>query len=357
MQVHRLAFMTDGLDRALTWNDVIGFRTGSEGSDRVNLLAEVSGASGTTLTTQLASRAPNFLSSETTLLSPRSVTLARRSPQPSWARHPVYTAALNLSPLGFGAEPKGLATVVRPGDDATSDRYFRTAVGDARARRGVAVQPTTVGATTGDEGLERPDARVLMRAGGVEVLEATLAVPGGRPVKAKRLIRSPAWVFYYSGHGLSGNGSLALQVGSGYPTWLGGGELVAAWANRIGPRVLVIAGCSVLKPTDVAGRTWMRLLSTHGGPCSTLLGYDDSAPLDSQAGNGVAGEIGRTILRGLGSDDLVREWLSINGRRRQWNACAINTRGYWAVDPSRFLGVGPASDFDASRDIKGPTPL
>src|SRR6185437_992490 len=103
-----------------------------------------------------------------------------------------------------------LATVVRSG--GTSDAQFRAGLG--ATSRGMATQPRAAGGSTGDETREVPDAMALFRAGGVEVLElAVQPRPNWRAGRAvRRLVRSPADVFYYSGHGLSASGKLAIET-------------------------------------------------------------------------------------------------------------------------------------------------
>lgn len=361
MRVQKIEFYADAFARVLTWDDIIGFKDGLSGSASVNLRAEVSEPpAGTTLAVRLVSRAPNAAGGEATLGGARTVNLTRKTPQPAGTKNAMYTATLTPASLGFGGEARGAATVVRSGSDATSDQHFRQALGIGRARRGWGTQTARVGTGTGFEAAERPDAGLLMRASGLEVLEAGFTLAGRPTAAAKRLVRSPAWVFYYSGHGLArDDGPLVVHQDGGYVPWLDGKELAAAWKVRVGPKVLVVGGCSVLgvDGSTGPGRAWAGLLSTNGGPCSTLLGYSASAPLDANGGNDIAKAVGEVILKGLKSDDLVKEWLAINGRKRAWNAVAINTRGYWHLEPTQLPLDGRNLPYEIGGSIVGPDPL
>ena len=83
--------------------------------------------------------------------------------------------------------------------------------------RGWATQPSKMGHYTGDPVGEVPDALMLLKTGGVEVLEVSFSPIKGwtsvsvRQGRVSRLIQSPADVFYYSGHAQTY--SMAISVG------------------------------------------------------------------------------------------------------------------------------------------------
>src|SRR5262249_12493634 len=100
-----------------------------------------------------------------------------------------------------------VALVVREG--GTSDKQFRDALGWTFRGRGVQSE-----SPNGSERDETPDAKRLLQAAGVEVLEVKVVSRPGWDMKRSsvaRLIRSPADVLYYSGHGLHKEGCLAIH--------------------------------------------------------------------------------------------------------------------------------------------------
>src|SRR4029079_942429 len=171
---------------------------------------------------------------------------------------------------------KEVATIVRSG--GTSDAVFRRAL--KWNVRGIGIQPVTVGASTASESSEIPDAFALFRSAGVEVLELKVpALPNWRvPGSVKRLVRSPADVVYYSGHGLSVSGKLAIDTDpktcpqhGPVRDWLGASDLTSVWTSPMDLDVLILAGCSVLRidfststPTG-PGVGWSGLLRAKGG--------------------------------------------------------------------------------------------
>ncbi|MGH4007621.1 MAG: hypothetical protein ACRDTH_05535 [Pseudonocardiaceae bacterium] len=232
-----------------------------------------------------------------------------------------------------------MASVVRPG--GTSDAEFRKALGVAC--RGIATQPakknegSTEWVSTGSEASRIPDAMALFRAGGVEVLELSVpARPNWRVAsKVKRLVRSPAHVLYYSGHGLS-SGKLVIDTqgrpcpttepGS-YQDWLGPADLTQVlqgqqvWHRHMALDVLILAGCSVLKINFSASRptgpglAWASLLIAKGGPLVALLGYQRLAPCDNPNGNAIAKAMAARMAAG------------------STNAVAMDGQGYWWLEP------------------------
>src|SRR5262249_48901878 len=147
------------------------------------------------------------------LSAPVSVDLTRFGPDTTNARRILYRLGRPLSDVGEFLRVRGpikkVATVVRIG--GTSDAEFRRALG--WQSHGSARQPTAPSLSSGSESTETPDARTLFHAAGVEVLQVSVAartnwrVPG--PVRS--LVRSPANVLYYSGHGRR-SGMLGLEL-------------------------------------------------------------------------------------------------------------------------------------------------
>jgi hypothetical protein len=102
---------------------------------------------------------------------------------------------------------------------------------------------------------------------------------------------------------------------------------------------LVLAGCSVLRIDLGAtpagpGLRWANLPASRGGTLQRVLGYRDSAPLDTQrqgpGGNEVAEAFARAAANA--SPDLTRAWMEVNLSLRQWNACAMDSRGYFQIE-------------------------
>jgi hypothetical protein len=254
-----------------------------------------------------------------------------------------------------------VATVVRTG--GTSDRLFRSVL-EAKgwAHRGTAVQPA-IGKPdhTGDPLKEQPDARMLFFAGGVEVVDVSLVRPPGKEFAAASLpktwmfVRSPADIFFYSGHGAWWDGNLLRDQGNHhYDSWLEPNELLGYWmreasnikASPMDIDVLIINGCSVLfwnrlnetvDDTDRKswGLSWAELLTSKQGPLLAILGYRATAPLDDPMGNLIAQEFARQIVGGLGKnyDKYPRTWLEVNAKHEATRtAAAIDNAGYWYIN-------------------------
>ena len=200
---------------------------------------------------------------------------------------------------------------------------------------------TTPATSTGDAAREVPDAMALLRAGGVEVLDARLAPRPAwtSPPPVARLVRSPADLVYYSGHGLRA-GVLAVDTESKqcpergtYVRWIGPSAL--GWRSPMDLDVLVLAGCSVLhvdvsaSPKTGPGLDWASLLTGKGGPLAALLGYGAAAPCDSRGGDDIATAFGRRLA--AGSRSFVHDWLEVNMAAKATNAVAIDVRGYWWI--------------------------
>ncbi|WP_328520477.1 FAD-dependent oxidoreductase [Kribbella sp. NBC_00359] len=348
-----------GAGTPLRWDEVLGLDTRT-----VDVLATASGLPAATMppeiTVELKSRPPNREAGAGTVATPVSWTIPLEGPDPANPSRLRYRGSRTVSSLGpllaVDSSMTEVTTVVRAG--GTSDAAFRSALG--ATVRGIATQPQTLGTSTGDETREVPDARALFRAGGVEVLELTVRPrttwQTGRPVR--RLVRSPADIFYYSGHGLSASGMLAIETtgaacgSSGtYVDWLGPTELAAAWPASLDLDLLIIAGCSVLRidtsksPPTGPGLAWSRLLNSRGGPLIALLGYQGQAPCDSPNGDAVAAAMAAKLKSG--SADYVRDWLTVNGDSNANNAIAMDSRGLWTIETTLTGGY----------NIRGPLAL
>jgi hypothetical protein len=245
------------------------------------------------------------------------------------------------------------ATLARVG--GTSDQWFSSGVlgvplNPLIAPRGRAVQPSTLGVRTGDKPSQRPDAFSLLQSGGQEVVDSTF-IPSLSvqldPLVALpsdfAMFQSAANVFYYSGHGLSADNCLAIEVSGGGPThpcWARPADFVSLWRTQPHLKFLIIAGCSVLGiDTNVApptgpGLVWADLLVKQGGFMEAMLGYGafaHTAPLDQSGGNEIGESIGKRFA--AGSVDYVSDWLSINAEKSAWNACAWDGTGrFWWID-------------------------
>jgi hypothetical protein len=361
LTVESLAVTDDGFRSPLTWGQVVGLDTATIDVELVARglpVATMPDCIAVTLSTRPAGHATGSGTVPTAV----SWDVPRRGPDAASPRKVRYRVARPMGDLGpllaVEEQVREVATVVRNG--GTSDADFVKALG--WAPRGRATQPNTTTASTGSAAGEVPDARTLFRAGGVEVLDVRVAArPNWQvPVAVARLVRSPADLFYYSGHGLSGSGKLAVDVGANpaacpsqgpYADWLGPGDLTAVWRSPMDLDVLVLAGCSVLRidastsPPTGPGVAWTALLRAKGGPLTALLGYRKGAPCDSPNGNRIAAAFARRVA--AGSSRFAHDWLTVNGDENANNAVAIDERGYWWIEGT-LLG---------SYDIKGPTGL
>jgi hypothetical protein len=392
LTIEEVSFWNDSWTKKLGWDDIIGLDeatatvapapgtrspiyTGTP-INNVSVQVEATGAPRSfmpdRLTVQLSSRVPNLDKNggKTTLSTPISRTFLRSPVQPkdpsrTWYRG--FEAVANIGP--FLAWDRGkvleVALVVREG--GTSDKKFRAALGGMTFRgRGVQSENTSAGSELD----EIPDAKRLLQAGGVEVLEAKVVSVSGWELKspsAARLIRSPADVLYYSGHGLHQEGCLALHGNfhgysvDHYRCWAYPWDLLPYWKPPFDLGVLIIAGCSVLD-LDKNGDVWARLLKAKGGPLDVILGYEAGAPYDSNGGDDIAAAMGVKIAAGLSEDQWVRAWLTINGTYHAWNAVGFDSRGRWWLDEPSRVSKGwhkyvPGTSDTVPFDIKGPKPI
>jgi len=348
-----------GTNVKLRWDEVLGLDTTT-----VEVVLTASGLPAATMpaevVVELISRPPNREPGSGSLSSAATWGISLEGPDPAKPARMRYRNTRAVTAVGgFLTIRSGiaeLATVVRSG--GTSDARFRAALG--ATSRGIATQPLSASGSTGDETRETPDAMALFRAGGVEVLElAVQAQPNWRaPTAVRRLVRSPADVFYYSGHGLSASGKLAIDTTGGpcgsrgvYADWLGPADLAAVWPATMDLDVLAMAGCSVLRidlsttPPTGPGVAWSRLLRSKGGPLIALLGYQRGAPCDSPNGEAIATTMAAKMASG--SKDYARDWLTVNGDANANNAVAIDSSGYWTIETT----------FGGGYNISGPQPL
>jgi hypothetical protein len=349
----------DSFTATLSWDQVIGLDTVS-----LNVELVAFGLPPATMPPQImleiSSRVPNRAGGTATLVTALKLPAARFGPESTNPNRIIYRLSKPLANLSeflkVERQIKEVATIVRSG--GTSDAVFRRAL--KWNVRGIGIQPVTVGASTGSESSEIPDAFALFRSAGVEVLELKVpALPNWRvPGSVKRLVRSPADVVYYSGHGLSGSGKLAIDTDpktcpqhGPVRDWLGASDLTPVWTSPMDLDVLILAGCSVLRidfststPTG-PGVGWSGLLRAKGGPLAALLGYQSAAPCDNPNGDKIAKLMAQRMNRG--STSFARDWLTVNGDNNANNAVAMDDQGFWWIEGTLLGGY----------DIKGPKPI
>jgi hypothetical protein len=206
---------------------------------------------------RLRSRSPVRAWGHSTILKPKWVRIPMKDASAPYDPREARTKYRQSIPIDQAedfatvveGETQEVATVVKSG--YWSDRAFRSALG--WASRGIAEQPSNAVNDSGDERLESIAALRLLQAGGVEVLEVEAMVKVKKDPKkgvAKRLIRSPADVFYYSGD-TNDDGCRAI----GKDCWAVPKDLKGYWQWPFDLEVLILAGCSALNitfPYDIA---------------------------------------------------------------------------------------------------------
>jgi hypothetical protein len=140
---------------------------------------------------------------------------------------------------------------------------------------------------------------------------------------------------------------LFVHTSAAYQTWLALEDLLPYWSPYLNLQVFILAGCNVL---NMAVTSWgaamgtgfkiSRLLQGKGGPLNAILGYgrstneeDGHAPLDSQLGDRVAGDMAKKIASG--SAEYVRDWLELNKQHKAvggWHAVGMDLQGYSKID-------------------------
>ena len=359
--IDHVFLMLDDFSKPLDWNaHIIGLHKEAQ---KINIQIEGKFLNLPSLTVQLTTRVANKESGATSVTPPKLVNVPKDNAA-SGANHTVYRLALTIADYDYPPTRSSIlevATIVRPG--GTSDGFFREALG--WAPRGIGTLPGAVGDVTGNEAAEVPDALQLLRAGGVEVLEAELiGLPADVIVlesKCSRLIRSPADIVYVSTHGLYGGNCVALDDtpanahDSSYSCWSTSAALdqwnhataqvaVGDTSNNEGrePTVLILAGCSLLTiktsgTIEGPGLAWANLLHTKNGPLKAILGYrkhgrEGGAPKDSSGGNVIALAMGTIIAERGGALNYVQAWLKINMAAKALRAVGIDKDGYWWME-------------------------
>ena len=284
-----------------------------------------------------------------------------------------YKASMSLADLApFMRSADNLlevATVIRKG--GTSAPKFRAPLINAGwAVRGITMQGG-ISPGKGPGPVEHePDPMLLFQSGGVEVLEvAVLAQPGlevGPAAKAWAFVRSPADVFFYSGHGAYWKCKLVWDRGgnvddrNNWEDFLHPDDLVDFWSKQsedilrspMDLDILIINGCGVLwwePPQPQArivdeledpyetpcGPAWRRLLWCADGPLFAILGYRDTAPLDAGGGNAVAEKMALAMVTLRDDwDAYAMKWMQINQSNgpTTWTAAAIDCNGYYYIN-------------------------
>jgi hypothetical protein len=299
---------------------------------------------------QVRTREPGNKQGGKATIKPVKLMIPRASQHSKWYLRNVAISELG-SFMGEGDSFNEVATVVRTA--GTSDQYFRQGLGAKWAIRGTAVQRPTGGSDKGNEAKEQPHALKLFLSGGVEVLEVSVVQKPGlqlNPVKTKTwaFIRSPADIFYYSGHALGGN----LVDHPTYDIWLTPDTLLKSWKtgktlsnSPMDIDALIIAGCSIMHIDPVkkkgSGLEWAKLLCTKEGPLRVILGNYDTTPLDSQGGNTLAAQMAAKIAKGLDYDKYVAAWFAANKTAGIKVGCGVDQAGYWYMDPKTGGTNGP----------------
>jgi hypothetical protein len=236
--------------------------------------------------------------------------------------------------------------VVRASDasmPATADSAFRDPLLQAGwSLRGIGKQPRSKSHKSGDPVKKEPDAKPLMLAGGLELLEINAQPQAGLTMQAPStwgFVRSPADVVFYTGHAVSGN----LATHDPHDEWLRPEDLLASWVQTtmfgrilVETDVLIINGCSAL--LSIYMTRWEKLLSSNQGPLTAVLGYSNTAPPDSGGGEAVARDMAkRMAVLGDKWSEYPRAWMEVNKANYKpehpWsllaNASALDAAGSW----------------------------
>jgi hypothetical protein len=385
--IEDLYLFSDDWTHRLDWDDIIGVDTAvhSKSIDKINIEMTAWGVPRywilgggkrvpvmpAEIPVRLRSRSPVRAWGYSTILKPKWVGIPMKDASapydPRMEARTKYRQSIPIDQAGdfltvVEGETQELATVVKSG--YWSDRAFRSALG--WASRGIAEQPGNAVNDSGDERLESIAALRLLQAGGVEVLEVEAMVKVKKDPKkgvAKRLIRSPADVFYYSGDA-NDDGCLAI----GKDCWAAPKDLKGYWQWPFDLEVLILAGCSALNitfPYDIAngpGTAWAPLLKRWGGSLTAILGYRDKAPFDRIEGKQIAALMGQKIAAGLQPDQWVRVWLElhVDSTMKRWpefrNAVGMDEKGYYWIEKRGAARqfTGDPKDINKDYNIVGP---
>ncbi len=319
----------------------------------INLIADAEGAAFAdmpdTLPVELTSRSPNQAGGSATLKQLR-LDLSKTLDLGTATRYQLSKSWDDLSFKNVDSVHE-VATVMRqdtkdPCGQATAADEFQKKL--QFTGRGFARQPFVVknpdgsfsfGADSGDPSRKRevPPAEFVMLGGGVEVLEGRVPPGTDRKVTAgaaRALVRSPADIWFYSGHGVC-SGQLAVgPLDGNYFAWKDAGDFLAAWvsggnkSSTVDMKILIINGCNVLNldtGCGKPGKEWAKLMKARGGNLTHIIGYSDKAPLDCGGGADIAARIGEAIRKG---DNLIKAWFDINAAYRRWGAVVMDAEGY-----------------------------
>lgn len=387
--IEDLFLFTDDWGTQLEWDDIVGMDTADHGKkiEKINIAITGWGAPRywvlaggkrvlvmpDDIPVSLRSRSPIRAWGYSTILLPKGFRIPMKdlsAPYDPRESRTKYRLSIPIAEAGdfltvVEGEVQEVSTVVKSGNK--SDAVFRTELG--WASRGIAEQPTNVVNNSGDERVESVAALRLLQAGGVEVLEVEGLMKAKKDPKkglAKRLIRSPADIFYYSG-AASDDGCLAI----GKDCWAAPRDLQDYWKPPFDLEVLILAGCSVLEVHYAHGNPygpgiwWTALLKRWGGSLTAILGYRGKAPFDRIEGSQIAALMGKKIAAGLNADQWVKVWLQLHVNPDQKrlpefrNAAGMDQKGYWWI--GKRIGAqqltGDFNKFDQDYSINGPEPL
>jgi hypothetical protein len=359
-----VSIRTDDWTRELEWDDIVGLGgTDKKSIQNINIEVKASGAprvwnldGGKTVPLMPDPFPFEAVGRRSMAWIPRNawrIPAAKAIVQPANPSQTIYRLSDSVDGMGFYSQSSslGVAEIAR----ATVEISLK--MGRANwDSRGIAVQgiPTSVSG--------RPDAKRLLEAGGVEVLNLSSNNP--QYWLLKWLIRSPADVFFYSGNGTK----------LGCLSWVGDcwapPELVfRQWRNVSDIKVLILGAPHVLKmnitktfASGGPGARWGTLLKNkrQGGPLLAILGYQDDSPDIKTVGKEIAEKMGEKIAAGLKEDEWVQAWLKINGDhpgKNTWNAVGMDHNGYWWIEGrsawSQSFDTVPFISGDKYR-IKGP---
>jgi hypothetical protein len=335
----------------LKWDEeALGMRPG----DGVNIRIKLAGAElPAAVMVMLESRAPNQAKTVATMAHARWYSVPRA---PQYGRG-VYYHSLSLSDVGDFLQVQNpkvleLAMLHRANEvvAGASTSYLSFQQGGSWVMRGIAEQPTTPSPGVGNEMKEVPGALQLLRAGGLEVLQVTLKPPAGWKLARKgadrcsRLVRSPADVFYFTGHAKFS--SFLVYSGGSYKEWYSFKDLCKDWPRQMDTDCLVIAGCNAL---SFGGDDLRPLLLSGNGPLRAIVGYamneeiaqnQGKAPRDNQGGSTLAKKYAAAIAASA-DRDYVKLWMDLHRQlfttqHVSWalTAAALDSAGrFWQMKP------------------------
>jgi hypothetical protein len=333
--IEEISIRTDDWTRELVWDDIVELGGVDKKSlQKLNLQVQASGAprvwhwDGKDFRIMLDPFPLEAIGKRNGRTIPRNVwplSIAPSAVQPSDPFQTIYRDADSARNMGFISldQRTGVATIARASVEIDLGL-------DNWAERGFAVQglPSSV-----DE--ERPDAKRLLEAGGVEVL----MLAGNQPRRwlMKWLLRSPAEVFFYSGNG--NRAGCLSWVGE---CWANADFVLNQWRGLSKMKVLIIGAPHVLLMNNAngfalggPGEKWASLLKNKRGPLTAILGYRDDSPNIKDVGKDIAHQMGARIAAGLKDDEWAQSWLFINAEHSgsdTWNGVAMDQNGYWWIE-------------------------